>query len=77
MAIHDLTDITVIIEIEEIYITITIIIDIIADASKEHLIITDRGYRVIIEIVATMRLVSSRERVDRRSMQIDQDLSLK
>lgn len=68
MAIHDLTDtITIIIEIEEIHITIIIIVDTITNLSKEHLIITDQGYQ-IIEILAMMQLVSSRERVAQRNL---------
>lgn len=67
MAIHDLTDtIIIIIEIEEIRITI-IIIDTITNLSKEHLIITDQGYQ-IIEILAMMQLVSSREKVAQRNL---------
>lgn len=68
MAIHDLTDtIIIIIEIEEIHITIIIIVDTITNLSKEHLIITDQGYQ-IIEILAMMQLVSSRERVAQRNL---------
>lgn len=68
MAIHDLTDtIITIIEIEEIHITIIIIVDTITNLSKEHLIITDQEYQ-IIEILAMMQLVSSRERVAQRNL---------
>lgn len=68
MAIHDLTDTIIItIEIEEIRITIIIIVDTITNLSKEHLIITDQGYQ-IIEILAMMQLVSSRERVAQRNL---------
>lgn len=68
MAIHDLTDtIIIIIEIEEIHIIIIIIVDTITNLSKEHLIITDQGYQ-IIEILAMMQLVSSRERVAQRNL---------
>jgi len=80
MAIHDLTDTIIIIieiiEIEEIHITIIIIVDTITDLSKERLIITDQEYQ-IIEILATMGLVNSRERVVQGNIQINQDLFLR
>jgi len=80
MAIHDLTDIIIIIieiiEIEEIHITIIIIVDTITDLLKERLIITDQEYQ-IIEILATMGLVNSRERVVQGNIQINQDLFLR
>jgi len=80
MVIHDLTDTIIIIieiiEIEEIHITIIIIVDTITDLLKERLIITDQEYQ-IIEILATMGLVNSRERVVQGNIQINQDLFLR
>lgn len=71
--IHALIDVRIImIEIEETCITI-IIIDTTTEIMKEHLIMADQDYKIIIKIPVEMQLVSLCEKTVRKSGRINRE----
>lgn len=70
--IHALTDVRIImIEIEGMHITIILIIDTITEIMKEHLVMADQDYKIIIKILVEMKVVTLCEKTVQKSEQIN------